>query len=74
MLRSDPWFFIPFPHRFMPTYCVTATQAEYKKAYIDAESPERAEQIARASLLDARDDVDWDVFDDDVLCCEAELA
>ena len=47
------------------TYYVATWETEYKKAYIDATSPEEAKCIAEESLRGERSDVEWQVFDGD---------
>jgi len=49
----------------MQTFRVATWQTEYKKAYIDAKTTSEAEAVALQSLQGERDDVDWDVFDND---------
>jgi hypothetical protein len=50
----------------MPTYRISTWETEYKRAFIDADSPEDAERIAQESLEGERADIDWDVFDRDL--------
>lgn len=47
------------------TFYVGTWKTEYKKAYIDAETPQQARRIAEESLADLRDDVYWSVFEED---------